>query len=395
MSLAVRPFAAQRAGPAVAPFRVMVCDDSLTVRAAVCRILESDPAITIIGRAGNGAEAVRLVPTLKPEVLILDIEMPVLDGIAALPQLLKADPQLKIVMASTLTTRGADVAMQALRAGASDYVPKPTSAAAILAEGSGAEPGFRHELLAKVKGLGALRRRSVAPGAFTAERNAKAAAGGTAPPPAHAAHAPATPFTLARAGNAGPPRVLAVGSSTGGPQALFALFGGLPKGFPLPVLVTQHMPKTFTPILADHISKLGGMPCAEAVDGETLKPGHAYLAPGDCHMLVEPRKNALVVRLSDSPPENFCRPAVDPMLRSLVAALGGRVLAVVLTGMGHDGLAGARALVGAGGQVLAQDEATSVVWGMPGAVAQAGLAMAVLPLPRLPAKIIELIGTRA
>jgi two-component system chemotaxis response regulator CheB len=176
---------------------------------------------------------------------------------------------------------------------------------------------------------------------------------------------------------------------------LFALFGGLPKGFPLPVLVTQHMPKTFTPILADHISKLGGMPCAEAVDGETLKPGHAYLAPGDCHMLVEPRKNALVVRLSDSPPENFCRPAVDPMLRSLVAALGGRVLAVVLTGMGHDGLAGARALVGAGGQVLAQDEATSVVWGMPGAVAQAGLAMAVLPLPRLPAKIIELIGIRA
>lgn len=369
----------------------MVCDDSLTVRAAVCRILESDPGITIIGRAGNGAEAVRLVPTLKPEVLILDIEMPVLDGIAALPQLLKADPQLKIVMASTLTTRGADVAMQALRAGASDYVPKPTSAAAILAEGSGAEPSFRQELLAKVKGLGALRRRSVAPRAFTAERNAKTAPGAASPPPAHAA----TPFTLARVGNAGPPRVLAVGSSTGGPQALFALFGALPKNFPLPVLVTQHMPKTFTPILADHISKLGGMPCAEAVDGETLKPGQAYLAPGDRHLLVEPRKDALVVRLSDAPPENFCRPAVDPMLRSLVAALGGRVLAVVLTGMGHDGLAGARALVGAGGQVLAQDEATSVVWGMPGAVAQAGLAMAVLPLPRLPAKIIELIGTRA
>jgi two-component system chemotaxis response regulator CheB len=188
---------------------------------------------------------------------------------------------------------------------------------------------------------------------------------------------------------------LAIGSSTGGPQALFAVFGALPKNFPLPVLVTQHMPKTFTPILAEHISKLGGMPCAEAVQGETLLPGRVYLAPGDRHLLVEPRKEGLVTRLSDAPPENFCRPAVDPMLRSLVAALGGRVLAVVLTGMGHDGLAGARALVAAGGQVLAQDEATSVVWGMPGAVAQAGLAMAVLPLPRLSAKIIEIVGTRA
>ncbi len=375
MSLGFRPKTAPAAPAAAAPFRVMVCDDSLTVRAAVCRLLEEDKAITIIGRAGNGAEAVRLVPQLKPEVLVLDIEMPVLDGIAALPQLLKADPGLKIVMASTLTTRGADIAMQALRAGASDYVPKPTNAAAILGEA-----GFRTELLAKVKGLAGMRRRAGTARSFAADRPA------AAPGPA---------LVLARPSIAGRPKVLAVGSSTGGPQALFTLFGGLPKSFPLPIVLTQHMPKSFTAILAEHITKLGGIPCAEAIDGESLKPGRAYLAPGDRHLVLEGFGDSLVARLSDTPPENFCRPAVDPMLRSLVAALGGRVLAVMLTGMGHDGLDATRGLVAAGGQMIAQDEATSVVWGMPGAVAQAGLAMAVLPLPKIAAKILELTGARA
>jgi two-component system chemotaxis response regulator CheB len=363
---APRPAPGPPAAPAAdARIRVMVCDDSLTVRGAMCRLIEAEPALVLVGRAGNGAEAVRQVPLLKPDVLVLDIEMPVMDGMAALPELLRAEPRMKILMASTLTTRGADIALRALRLGAADYVPKPTGASAITGEAA-----FRDEFIAKIKGLGAMRRRQALP-----------------PRPA-----PLVLRTAATHATGQKPRVLAVGSSTGGPQALFTLFGALAKTFPLPLVLTQHMPKTFTAILADHITRLGGIPCAEAKDGEPLAPGRALLAPGDRHLLVEARGEALVARLSDAAPENFCRPAVDPMLRSLAAATGGRTLAVILTGMGHDGLAGSRALVQAGGQVLAQDEATSVVWGMPGAVTQAGVAREVLPLPAIGPRINELIG---
>ena len=162
---------------------------------------------------------------------------------------------------------------------------------------------------------------------------------------------------------------------------------------PVPVVLTQHMPAAFTPILADHLNRLGGMPCAEAADSQALLPGHAYLAPGDRHMLVEGSPGALRARLSDSPPENFCRPSVDPMLRSASQAVGGRMLVVMLTGMGHDGLAGSRLAVTAGGALLAQDEATSVVWGMPGAVAQAGLCSAILPLSGIAAKVLDIFRT--
>jgi two-component system chemotaxis response regulator CheB len=362
---ATRPAAAPAAASSAdGRIRVLVCDDSLTVRGALCRIVETDPQLLLVGRAGDGAEAVREVGRLRPDVLVLDVEMPVMDGLSALPALLRADPGLKVLMASTLTTRGADIALRALRAGAADYVPKPTSAGAI-----GGAGGFREEFLAKLRALGALRRRP-------------ATAGRTAVPLRLAAAPPA----------AARPRLLAVGASTGGPQALFALFGALPKTFPLPIVLTQHMPKTFTAILADHITRLGGIACAEAQDGDALRPGLALLAPGDRHLLIEARGEALVARLSDAPAENFCRPAVDPMLRSASAATAGRTLAVILTGMGQDGLAGSRVLVAAGGQVLAQDEATSVVWGMPGAVAQAGLARAVLPVAGLALRIVEAAG---
>ncbi len=335
--------------------RVMVCDDSLVVRGLLCRLVESDPALELAGRAGNGAEAVRQVALLKPDVLVLDIEMPVMDGLAALPELLRAHPRLRVLVASTLTTRGADIALRALRAGAADYVAKPSAAGELSAPG-----GFRDAFLARLRALGAR------PDARPAPR----------------------PAPVARP--AARPRVVAIGCSTGGPQALFALFGALPKNFPLPVVLTQHMPKTFTPILADHITRLGGLPCAEARDGQMLAPGQALLAPGDRHLLVEAQGAGLAARLSDGPPEHFCRPAVDPMLRSLAAATAGRTLAVILTGMGHDGLAGSRALVEAGGQVLAQDQPTSVVWGMPGAVAQAGLAREVLPLDAIAARTVAL-----
>jgi two-component system chemotaxis response regulator CheB len=188
-----------------------------------------------------------------------------------------------------------------------------------------------------------------------------------------------------------PPRLLAVGSSTGGPQALFTLVQGLGRTLNVPVVLTQHMPATFTPILAEHIAKLGGLPCAEAKDGEPLCAGRIYLAPGNYHLLVNIARGTLTARLSSDPPENFCRPSVDPMLRSAAAACDGRVLVAMLTGMGQDGLAGTRRVIDAGGSAVAQDEATSVVWGMPGAVAQAGLCHAVLPLPRIAPKLLDLL----
>ncbi len=343
----------------------MVCDDSVVIRSAITRMLESDPRIKVVARVADGAAALAEVRRQSIDVVVLDIEMPVMDGLTALPQLLAADPSVRVIMASTLTTRGADVALRALRLGAADYLPKPSSHAI-------QEDCFRRELLAKVTGLARLRR----DGQSVAQ---------AAPPRAALRLRPASGQR---------PALLAVGSSTGGPQALFTLVQGLGRNVKVPVVLTQHMPKSFTPILADHLGKLGGLPCTEASHGEPLLAGHIYLAPGDQHLLVESHAGKLRARLSEDPPENFCRPSVDPMLRSAAAACGGRVLVVMLTGMGHDGLDGTRKVIDAGGTALAQDERTSVVWGMPGAIAQAGLCHAVLPLPSIAAKTLELLESR-
>lgn len=353
---------APRTVAAAAPVaRVMLCDDSAVIRGAIARMLETDPGVRVVARVVNGQAAIDELRRTTVDVLVLDIEMPVMDGLTALPLLLRADPGLKVVMASTLTTRGADVALQALRLGAADYLPKPSSI------GTVGDDGFRRELLAKVKGLARLRHRAAQP-----------------------AVAPSAAFPL-RSAPHGAPRLLAIGSSTGGPQALFTLAQALGRSLPVPVVLTQHMPASFTPILADHIARLGGPPCAEARDGDPLRAGHILLAPGDRHLLVEAAGSGLRVRLSDGPPENYCRPSVDPMLRSAATACGGRVLVAMLTGMGRDGLEGTRRVVAEGGAAVAQDEATSVVWGMPGAIAQAGLCHAVLPLPRIAPKLLELL----
>lgn len=357
------------AKPDTAAARVMICDDSLVIRGAIARMLDSDPGIRVVAKVSNGRAAIEELGRTEVDVLVLDIEMPVLDGMAALPLLLRADPGLRVIMASTLTTRGADIAMRALRLGAADYVPKPSSI------GTKGDDVFRREIIEKVKGLARLRRRR----AMSAEQ------AGAQPQAAKFALRPAA--TL-------PPRLLAVGSSTGGPQALFTLFQGLGRSLDVPVILTQHMPPTFTPILAEHITRLGAMPCAEARDGEPLRPGHVYLAPGDRHLLVEGTKTTLHARLTSDPPENFCRPAVDPMLRSACQACDGRVLVAMLTGMGHDGLAGTRQVISSGGGAVAQDEATSVVWGMPGAIAQAGLCHAVLPLPAIAPKLLDLLRSK-
>jgi two-component system chemotaxis response regulator CheB len=337
----------------------MLCDDSATVRGILGRLLGADPAIEVVSRVGDRRQALDALAVARPDVVLLDLEMPVMDGMTALPLLLKTEPRPIVIVASALTQRGAAAAMAALRAGASDYIPKPG------ASGGGAlDPVFRAELLEKVKGWARMRR---APAAAPVVR---------APAPAPASAAPLVV-----------PGLVAVGSSTGGPQALAAFLRALAVPPAVPMVIVQHMPAGFTTMLADHLNRVGTLRVSEAKDGEALRPGHAYLAPGDRHLLVERGLAGLIARLRDDPPEHFCRPAVDPMLRSAQRACDGRVLAVILTGMGQDGLAGCRALAAAGGTVLAQDEASSVVWGMPGAVTRAGLAREVLPPERLAARV--------
>lgn len=352
-----------------APLRVLVCDDSVVIRAAIARILGTDPALHVAARAGNGRDAVEAVKRGGIDVVILDLEMPVMGGLEALPLLLAADPGVRVIVASALTTRGASVAMEALRLGAVDYVPKP---------GTGEDRAFAEELLAKARGHGTLRRRAPA-----------AAVAAATPVPAAA---PRLPPVLVR-GPLLPAAIFAIGSSTGGPDALGTVFRAFKRPPRIPLLLTQHMPGPFIPKLAEHLSRLGPVPVAEARDGEAIEPGRAYIAPGGHHLQIAPGGGGqAVARLWDGPPEHSCRPAVDPMLRSLPAVFGGRVAAAVLTGMGQDGALGAGAVTAAGGAVYAQDAATSVVWGMPGAVTEAGHAREVLPLPALAARIAEIVG---
>ena len=352
------------------PVRVMVVDDSAVIRGLISKALEADPAVKVVHSASNGQMAVEIATRSNVEVVVLDIEMPVMDGITALPKLLAAKPGLQVVMASTLTRKNADISLKALAAGAADYVAKPSSSELVSAE------DFKRELTAKVKELGQAYRRKYpasATAAPTATRRNLAPVAPAGPP---------APIKL-RAEATIQPEILAIGSSTGGPQALFKVLGGLGGRTDLPILVTQHMPATFTAILAEHIAQASRIPSAEARDGEPVLSGRIYVAPGNIHMTVAIEDGKKVIRLVQSAPENFCRPAVDPMLRSVAAAYGARSMVLILTGMGSDGQKGSAAVVAAGGSVVAQDEATSVVWGMPGAVAKAGLCSAVLPLSEI------------
>jgi two-component system chemotaxis response regulator CheB len=281
-------------------------------------------------------------------------------------------------MASTLTLANAEISMKALSLGATDYIPKPTSAVDIHSS-----EWFGRELVEKVTGLKkSARNRKVKPAP------GKSATGKQGSP------LYSDPITLRR-GAVLPAQVVAIGSSTGGPQALMKILAQLGPKFPNPILITQHMPATFTGILAEHATKASGIPATEAENGEPVKPGHIYIAPGDWHMTVKATNSGPVIQLNQNPPENYCRPAVDVMLRSLAEVYGGRLLVVILTGMGHDGLEGGRAIVEQGGTMIAQDEATSVVWGMPGAVATAGLCNEVVPLDKIAAKICSISGRAA
>lgn len=564
------------------PYKVLIVDDSAIVRGLVTRMLQEDDDIEVVGSVANGEDALVVMrKEIGIEAVVLDIEMPVMDGLTALPKLLEIDPTVRVIMASTLTKRNADISFQAMTLGAVDYIPKPSSAKDL-----NVGEGFRAELLDKVKAWAEQRRKmlgaeqvryedqaeSVAPvpenpdaapehdvppasdeddhgnakpdgtdapapfraelsvehqtlhkpgrvqrKRFTAElrprpthqpgrhgpmstrpmpqpqhqppqhpqpapantdakaagaaaltrdaapsaaatqprdpgrliREAAIAAGDTKavnagikpsrpagstivssgatarnapvkPAPQRAAPAARSPAAAAAArakapaGAAAPAparramttgqisllpekrinvEVIAIGSSTGGPQALFEVLRGL-AGVRQPIFITQHMPATFTTILAEHITRLTGLKCQEGQTGMPIQGGQVYLAPGDYHMVVEGRGNGRKIVLNQNPPENFCRPSVDPMLRSLVESYGGNILTAILTGMGQDGMLGGRAVVGAGGMVVAQDEQTSVVWGMPGAAAHAGICSAVLPVGGIAAYIKKFAGGR-
>lgn len=346
--------------------KVMLVDDSAVVRGLVSRWLDAEPGIEVIAKAIDGVQGVRLAGEHKPDVVVLDIEMPRMDGLTALPQILKVSPKSKVVMASTLTHRNADIALRALAQGASDYTPKPD------AGGLSNANEFRAALIGKIRALGP----------------APSRIGMKAAPRPRAAPARAM---VAKPKSFPKPEAIFIGASTGGPQALRELIGVLGPRVTQPIFITQHMPKTFTAVLAEHLAKVARKPVVEGKEGMPVKQGGVYVAPGGYHMIVRRAAGSVVMGLNQKPPENYCRPSVDPMFRSAAKVYGNRVLTIMLTGMGHDGRDGTHDLFDAGCRVLAQDEASSVVWGMPGAIVKEGLAHEILPISKIGPTVLRIV----
>lgn len=343
----------------VAPIRVMLVDDSTVVRRVVGDVLAGDPELEVAGTAANGRLALARLEQVAPDVVVLDVEMPELDGLQTLAELRRRQPRLPVIMFSTLTERGAIVTLDALARGASDYVTKPSNTAGI----ADAAQRVRDELVPRIKAL-----------VLRGHGGRHAVRGTIAPPVPRAVR--------------GPVEAIVLGISTGGPNALATLVPELPADLGVPVLIVQHMPPVFTRFLAERLAARARLPVVEAQAGMPAEPGHVYVAPGDFHLVVERQgPGAARLRTTQDPPEHSCRPAVDVLFRSAARAYGAGTLGVVMTGMGHDGCAGAEAIRAAGGQVLVQDEASSVVWGMPGAVVEAGHADRILPLHLLGAEL--------
>lgn len=360
--------------------RVLVVDDSVVIRRLVTEALTSDPEIEVVGVAADGRIALQKAAQLAPDAITMDIEMPVTNGIEAVRGLRQAGNRVPIVMFSTLTERGASATLDALAAGADDYVTKPTDTRS-LAESLGR---VRDELLPRIKALVERRR----PGARAVVAPAEPGRAAGRPVPAVRPRE----VVLRPAPAKHPVRAVVLGSSTGGPEALSKVLGGLTAPLPVPMLVVQHMPPVFTRQLAARLDRIGPNAVVEVEDGTVLRPGVVHVAPGDRHLVLERSGTLTRARLDDGPPVNYCRPSVDVLFDSAVRAFGRDLLAVVLTGMGSDGRDGARAVADAGGTVVVQDEASSVVWGMPGAVATAGHAHRVVPLPEVPQTIARLTG---
>ena len=339
--------------------RILVVDDSVVIRKLLCDTLAEDPDIEVVGSASDGRLGLAKIEQLHPELVTLDIEMPVMNGLDALAQMHKLYPHMPVIMFSTLTERGAAATLDALSLGASDYVTKPSNLGSVPA----AMESIRAGLIPKIKALcgrGLFRPRA------------------TPSPP------PRVPLAANRR-----IEIVAIGSSTGGPNALAEVIPHIPKDFPVPVLIVQHMPPVFTQLLAQRLSSRSQISVREGVAGGNVAPGEAWIAPGNYHMSVLRKGTAVSLNLTQGPPENSCRPAVDVLFRSVSRAYGASVLAVVMTGMGHDGTLGAKQIREAGGEVLVQDERSSVVWGMPGAVVDAGVADKICPLQDLAQEIVR------
>jgi two-component system chemotaxis response regulator CheB len=336
--------------------RVLVVDDSAAVRRLLREVLSSEPEIEVAGVAANGKIALAMITQVQPDCVVLDIEMPEMDGLQTLRAIRALDRRIPVLMFSSLTERGAAATLDALALGATDYITKPASGASL--QQSAAR--IREQLASKVKELGAAARKKLLQ-------------------PQSSVPKP----TLIHAWQSRRIDVVAIGTSTGGPNALAAVLADIPPDFPVPIVVVQHMPPVFTRMLADRLNATSRLTVREAVSGTYLLPGQACLAPGDFHLTLQREGTRAKTVLTHSLPENSCRPSVDVLFRSVAEMYGAGVLAIVLTGMGQDGLLGCEAVRSAGGQIMVQDEASSVVWGMPGFVARAGLADNVLPLAQI------------
>jgi two-component system chemotaxis response regulator CheB len=329
--------------------RVFIVEDSVLARRMIAAAIESDPAMGVIGSASNGLDALPQIDRLRPDVVTLDIHMPGIDGLETLRRLREHDQDTRVVMFSSLTERGAAATLTALDLGADDYVAKPSQ--------PGPDSGLRNQLLPRIRQFFRL----------PAPAHPAPLAGSNSPP-ALVRSVPRRPVAVG------------IGISTGGPASLNRIIHQLPRGFRAPILLVQHMPPLFTRLFAERLNNVSPLPVKEARNGEIIEPGRIYVAPGDHHMRVESRKGLQRLVLDQSEPENACRPAVDVLFHSMADCYGGAVVAAILTGMGQDGKRGCEELRAKGAQILVQDEASSVVWGMPGAVVRAGLADEVLAL---------------
>lgn len=357
------------------PIKVLIVDDAVMIRKMVSSVLNEDPDIDVVGTAANGKIALMKLPQLKPDLITCDIEMPEMDGLTTVREIRKVDKKVPIIMYSTLSQAGATITLQCMSAGATDYVTKPANVGSV---NEGLQK-LREELIPKIKSIcmGGMSPSAISSARATRRPTAlpvKRIAPGTRPPVAN-----------------GPVKLLCIGSSTGGPNALMKVFETMPKNLPVPIVLVQHMPPMFTKMLAKQIEDHTKISIKEGEEGEIIQNGKVYIAPGGKHMELKKMAAGMKIHLHEGPQVNFCRPAVDPLFDSAVSCVGGNLVGVILTGMGSDGLHGCENIKANGGYVIAQDEATSVVWGMPGHVAKAGVADEVLPLNKITNAIVNKI----
>jgi len=365
-----RPFAHPGAAAAI---RVMIVDDSLTVRTIFKRMVDSDPALVIVGTASSAEGAIAQLADAPADVVLLDLEMPGIGGLEALPAILATPGRPQVLVVSSLTMDGAEHTLSALQMGAADTLLKPRP--------GGFTEDYRAQLLGKIRALGSRPVETPVDGAALARRPV---------PPAEPTFAqPRLARRIRR------PDVVAIGASTGGIHALGLMLRQLAPDCDVPLLITQHLPASFMPVFARQIEAACGRPADIGEDGMMLTPGRIVIAPGHGHIVVRRSAAGLAIRISTEPAPSGCMPSVDPMLTSLAEACEGRVISVILSGMGRDGVIGAKALVEAGGAIYAQDADTSAVWGMPGAVARAGLASLIAPPDRLGDAVMNQIGAPA